>query len=242
MLADACPFAASDDGEALGVVELVGLAVTAHADPGWALPLPLQRAVVVSALRVQRRRETEPWMGFLHTQLRQEEIWCLEIASPAAEERAVGVRNALRCGLAALGGSRQRGKWGKVAGERQTLVLEAYLHTEFISWIRHLHAPPPVTNEAELLDNWCAPHAAEPPCTLAAALPTASSTPDGQRMVALDEECVRAACDVGVCPSLLLLLQAFLGEPPSHQRKHVCRTAPEPTRSNPLCTVAPHTF
>ena len=146
------------------------------------MPLLLQRRATVAALRLQRRRDTEPWMGHLHNTLPDTQVggasgitdatplkippspapgsfqnqppasfpkptislmavfhcrhialgrtltcqvWQLEDTTTIADGKAAMVRNALRCGLAALGGSRQRGRWNKVVGERSTVALEA---------------------------------------------------------------------------------------------------------------------
>eukprot|EP00965_Chrysotila_dentata_P046285 1538689-Pleurochrysis_carterae.AAC.1 len=146
----------ADDGEvddcALGLVEIVSLALVAKADAAWTLPIALRRQAVRSALRLQKRRRTEAWLGWLARPLKPEDE--RELESGAGRERGAGggagggggagasdvragvvgsvsacapmrVRDALRCGLAAFGGNRARGKWGKVEGDRSAMAMEA---------------------------------------------------------------------------------------------------------------------
>ena len=228
-LNDVAPCGASPDGLALGVAELIALALAAHAEPSWVPPVAIVKRAVTTALRLQESPRAEQWQGQCAKAdaLPPSAFRTLEgtQASPSttdvgALERGGGrrdagapIRDALRCALATLG-VRQHSKVTWRSQQQRGLhdVLCCYLVGRF-RWAERMTTRPSA-DEALALAAW-------PELPALESLSACRRRPSERaRLVALDEEARLAAHDQGVCRELLLLLQASLSAPPQDERKH----------------------
>ena len=219
MLAEAMP--AYTSAEALGIDSLLALWIVSLADADWIIPPILARRAVSAALRAQAR-DSNQWIGFMRQARLAEDQASLDdiediedvvqVYEGVNEEgRILGlrVRNSLRVLHAALGLNFTFGHWGKYTGDRENGAMYVILHQpEYDAiWLQQERLiAPPVAEEIKLLNTWASPKIDLSLISL--------------DKISLDNETRRAAFDIQLQSSSLLLLQALLSSPPTRSSKY----------------------
>ena len=240
MLAEAMP--AYTSSEALGIDSLLALWIVSLADADWIIPPILARRAVSAALRAQAR-DSNQWIGFMRQARLAEDQASLQDIEDVEQEtkllnfanricqddmddsclkhylkigvntegRILGlrVRNCLRVLHAALGLNFTFGHWGKYTGDRENGAMYVTLHQPEYDdiWLQQERLiAPPVAEEIKLLNAW-----ASPKIDLSLII---------SDKISLDNETRRAAFDIQLQSSSLLLLQALLSSPPTRSSKY----------------------